>query len=175
MSMILRFKTRGNWKSGVKDQFVDIKALDVFISLFPWALAFEALVRGWEYMRIKRLLLGDVPTVLAPVAGEGAFNFPYFGLIIFTSGLTMIFGLTFRRFIPIIFACLLGAASYLLVSASYLTEMVAGDSGTGLRNGVLFLIISALWIFKGFFAASKKTLDQVEREADAQTEEVIND
>lgn len=167
MSMIRRFKVRGNWKSGVNDQFVDIKALDVFVTFLPWALAFEALVRGWEYMRIRGLLLGNAPTILAPVAGEGAF--------IFTSGLTLIVGLSFRRFMPIIFACLLGAASYLLLSVSYLTEMVAGDSGTGLRSGVLFLVISGLWIFKGFFAASKKTLDQVKREADAQTEEVIND
>lgn len=173
--MIRRFKARGNWKSGVNDQFVDIKVLDVFVTFLPWALAFEALVRGWEYMRIRGLFLENVTPPLVPVAGEGAFNFPYFGLVIFTSGLTLIVGLSFRRFIPIIFACLLGAASYLLLSVSYLTEMVAGDSGTGLRNGVLFLVISGLWIFKGFFAASKKTLDQVKREADAQTEEVIND
>lgn len=173
--MAERFRARGNWKSGVSDQFVDIKALDIFVTYLPWALAFEALVRGWEIMRIRGLLLQDVPTILRPVAGEGAFNFEYFGFIIFASGLLMFTGLFLRRYALIIFASLLGMGSYFLLSASYFTEVFAGDSGTGFRSGLTFLLIGGLWAFKGAFAASKKSLDQVNEEAAVQNKEVLGE
>lgn len=170
-----RFKARGNWKSGVSNQFVDIKSLDVFVTILPWALAIEAIVRGWEVMRIRGLLLNDIPTILRPVAGEGAFNFEYFGFIIFVSGVLMITGLSLRRFGIIIAGCLLGTGSYLMLSASYFTELFVGGSGTGARTGITFLVIAGLWAFKGAFAASKRSIDQIEREADHQNKEIIGE
>lgn len=170
-----RLRARGNWRSGVNNQFVDIKALDIFVRVLPWALAVEAIVRGWEFIRIKGLFLEETPTLLRPVAGEGAFNFEYFGLIILLSGLTMILGLSLRRFWIIIFACLLGMASYLMLSASYFTEAFIGDSGTGARGGLTFLLIAFLYAFKGAFAASKKNLDQIEQEARMMGKEIIGE
>lgn len=171
--MIQKFHARGNWKPGVNGQFVDIKALDAFVTFLPWALAIEAIVRGWELMRIRGLLLEDIPTILRPVAGEGAFNFEYFGFIIFVSGVGMALGLSLRRFWVIIGSSLLGMGSYFLLSISYFVEVFAGESGTGARTGFTFLIIAGLWGFKGMFAASKKSLAQIEQEAEKQNREII--
>lgn len=174
MSAKTRFNARGNWTPGVDGQFVDIKALDTFLKFLPWMLAIEAIVRGWEIMRIRGLLLNMIPTPLAPVVGEGAFGFEYFGLTLFLSGAVMIFGLSFRRFIPIVAASLLGTASYFLLSMSYAVEAFFGDSGTGLRTCITFLLIASLWIFKGFFTATKKSISDVEKEAKKSEEGIIN-
>lgn len=172
--MIRRFKARGNWKSGVKGHFVDIKALDIFIKVLPWMLAIEAIVRGWEIMRITGMLLNFMPYPLQGDPGEDAFGFEFFGFSMFLAGVVMIVGLLFRRFGAIIFACLLGFASYLLLSVSYFVEGFTGTSGAGARAGITFLILAGLWAFKGFFSASKKSLGDLEKVADEQNRKVID-
>lgn len=172
--MAERFRARGNWRSGVKDHFIDIRALDIFIKVLPWMLAVEAIVRGWEVMRITGMLLNFMPTPLRGDPGEDAFGFNFFGFSMFLAGVMMIVGLLLRRFGVIIFACLLGFASYLLLSVSYFVEGFTGTSGAGARAGITFLIIAGLWAFKGFFAASKKSLDDLEKMADEQERKVID-
>lgn len=174
MSMIRRFKARGNWKSGVNDQFVDIKALDIFIKILPWMLAVEAIVRGWEVMRITGMLFNSTLNPLRGDPGEDAFGFEFFGFSMFLAGAMMIVGLLLRRFWVIIIACLLGFVSYLLLSVSYFVEGFIGTSGAGARAGITFLIIAGLWVFKGFFSASKKSLDDLEKVADEQYKKVID-
>ena len=171
--MAERFRARGNWRSGVKDHFIDIKALDIFIKILPWMLAIEAIVRGWEIMRITGRLLNSTPTPLRGDPGEDAFGFGFFGISMFLAGVVMIVGLLLRRFGAIIFACLLGFASYLLLSGSYFVEGFIGTSGAGARGGITFLILAGLWAFKGFFAASKKSLNDLEKVADEQNRKVI--
>ena len=173
--MIRRFKARGNWKSGVNDQFIDIKALDIFIKILPWMLAVEAIVRGWEVMRITGMLFNFTPTPLRlTTPAESGFGFEFFGFSMFMAGVVMIVGLLLRRFWVIIIACQLGFASYLLLSVSYFVEGFIGTSGAGARAGITFLILTGLWVFKGFFAASKKSLDDLEKVADEQDRKVID-
>lgn len=167
-----RFRARGNWSSGVAGHFVDVKALDIFVKILPWMLAVEAIVRGWEIMRITGMLLNFTPTPLQGDPGESAFGFEFFGFSMFLAGVVMILGLSFRRFLPIIFACLLGFASYLLLSVSYFVEGFIGTSGAGARGGITFLILAGLWLFKGFFAANKKSLHDLEKVADEQSRKV---
>ena len=172
--MIRRFKARGNWKSGVKGHFVDIKALDIFIKVLPWMLAIEAIVRGWEIMRITGMFLFFPSTPLRLISpAESGFGFEFFGFSMFLAGVVMIVGLLLRRFWVIIIACQLGFASYLLLSVSYFVEGFIGTSGAGARAGITFLILTGLWVFKGFFAASKKSLDDLEKVADDQNRKVI--
>lgn len=172
--MAKRFKARGNWTSGVSGHFVDIRALDIFIKVLPWMLAAEAIVRGWEIMRITGMFLFFPPTPLRLISpAESGFGFEFFGFSMFLAGAVMIFGLSFRRFFPIITACLLGFASYILLSASYFVDGFTGTSGSGARAGITFLIIAFLWAFKGFFAASKKSLHDLEKVADDQNRKVI--
>ena len=171
--MAERFRARGNWKSGVKDHFIDIKALDIFIKILPWMLAVEAIVRGWEIMRITGMLLNFIPTPLQEDPGESGFGFEFFGFSMFLAGVMMIVGLLLKRFGAIIFACLLGFASYLLLSGSYFVEGFTGTSGAGARGGITFLILAGLWAFKGFFAATKKSLHDLEKMADEQNRKVI--
>ena len=172
--MAERFRARGNWRSGVKGYFIDIKALDIFIKILPWMLAVEAIVRGWEVMRITGIVINFLPAPLGLVSpAESGFGFEFFGLAMFLAGVTMIVGLLLRRFGAIIFACLLGFASYLLLSGSYFVEGFTGTSGAGARGGITFLILAGLWAFKGFFAASKKSLNDLEKVADEQNRKVI--
>lgn len=172
--MAERFKARGNWTSGVSGHFIDIKALDIFIKVLPWMLAVEAIVRGWEIMRTTGVLLAFIPTPLSLISpAESGFGFEFFGFSMFLAGAVMIFGLSFKRFLPIIAACLLGFASYILLSASYFVEGFSSTSGAGARAGITFLIIAGLWAFKGFFAASKKSLSDLEKVADEQNRKVI--
>ena len=179
MSMKTKFKARGNWSSGVKDHFVDIRILDAFVTFLPWALAIDAIVRGWEYARIAGAgedgILSILPTTnLNATNGESLVQYDLFGFILLATGLTLIVGLTLRRFYPIIVACLLGAASYLLIGAVFLAEGLFGTTGIGVRTGFTLLVVAALWAFKGLFAAGKKSLSEVEDEADKQTEEFLN-
>lgn len=150
------FKIRGTWRHGIKDQLVDVRALDIFLRILPWALAVEATVRGWEIMRITGVLPNLLTSPLLGQEGETGFGFEFFGFSFFLAGLLMMAGLTMRRFSVIIAACLIGFTSYLILSVSFTVEAFIGDSGTGARSGVLFLIVAGLWLFKGFFSASKR-------------------
>lgn len=171
-----KFKLRGTWHHGIANQFVDVKALDIFLRILPWALAVEAVVRGWEFLRSTGAVRGLgflPPTELRSQTGESTFGIEYFGLTFLAAGLVMFAGLLLRRFGPIILACLVGFASYSVLAASYITESILGDSGTGLRTGVTFLIIAGLWVFKGFFSATKKSVVDIQREAEALHGEVV--
>ena len=163
----------GDWKPGITNQFVDIKALDIFLRVLPWALAVEAIVRGWEMMRITGMLLNMQPSSLRGQVAESAFGFEFFGLLMFLSGLLMVIGLSIRRFIIIITASLTGSACYFLLSLSFFVEAFTGNAGVGARGGITFLIITGLWVFKGFFSSTKKTTSDLHKEAAEQAEGTI--
>lgn len=160
------FKVRGTWRHGVTDQFVDVKALDIFLRILPWALAIEAIVRGWEFLRVAGVTSAIFPNgYLRGQVGEEAFGFEMFGLTFIVAGLLLIAGMLMRRFGVIISACLIGMASYLLLSVSFLVEAFFGSSGTGARTGFTFLVFTFLWVFKGLFSASKKSVVDIQKEA----------
>lgn len=170
------FKIRGTWRHGITDQFVDVKALDVFLRILPWALAIEATVRGWEFLRATGTItvFGLFPTTdLRSQSGESTFGIEYFGAMFLLTGLIMFAGLFLRRFGPIIMASLVGFASYSVLAASFIAESLLGESGTGFRTGISFSIIAGLWVFKGFFSASKKSIIDLQREVNSRPKEDI--
>lgn len=171
-----RPRIRGNWHHGVKGYFVDVRALDTFLKILPWMLAFDAIIRGWEYMRISGFLLVDIPTRLVPLNGESLVQYEFFGFSIMLAGLLMILGIALGRFFVIISATLMGAASYLLLSGNFIVDAFfsGGETTIGLRGAFAMLVLAFLWIFKGFFTATKKSISDVEKEAKKSEEGIIN-
>lgn len=169
-----RPRIRGDWHHGIKGYFVDVRALDTFMKILPWLLAIDALLRGWEYMRIGGFLLVAWPTELVTINGESLVEYEFFGFSMMLAGLTLALGMLLGRFVLIITACLLGAASYALLAGSFLLESFApGETTIGLRSFFTIFVLTLIWIFKGFFVATKKSIAEVEKEADEQAQEAI--
>lgn len=171
-----RPRIRGNWHHGVKGYFVDVRALDIFMKLLPWLLAIDALIRGWEYSRIGGFLAAEWPSTLVTINGESFVQYEFFGLAMILAGAVLIVGMLLGRFTLIIASCLLGAASYALLSVSFLWETLSADeTNIGFRSFFTVLVLTIIWVFKGFFAATKKTQAEIESEAGRQVEEFLND
>ena len=169
-----RPRIRGDWHHGIKGYFVDVRALDTFMKILPWLLAIDALLRGWEYMRIGGYLFVDWPSRLVTINGESLVNYQFFGLAMMLAGLTLVIGMILGRFGTIITACLLGAASYALLAVSFLLEAFApGETTIGLRSFFSIFVLTLIWIFKGFFVATKKSIAEIEKEGEDQAKEVI--
>lgn len=150
-----KFRLRGDWKSGIQDSYVDLKAVNLLFIVLPWMLAIEAIVRGWEYFRIDWEIVKEGRSVIGRLAAEDFFGIEFFGTAIFVAGLIMLAGLLLKRYAIILSACLLGGASYLMLAGGYAYQSLI-DSGYGLRGAATFLLIACLWGLKGYIAASKK-------------------
>lgn len=158
-----KFRLRGDWKSGIQDSYVDLKAVNLLFVILPWLLAIEAIVRGLEYFRIDWEIVREGRSVMGRLAAEGFFGIQFFGTAIFVAGLIMLAGLLLKRYTLILSACLVGGASYLMLASGYAYESLT-DSGYGIRGAATFFIISCLWGLKGYIAASKKSaLERAEK------------
>ena len=154
-----KFRLRGDWKSGIQDSYVDLKAVNLLFIVLPWLLAIEAIVRGFEYFRIDWEIVREGRSVMGRLAAEGFFGIEFFGTAIFVAGLIMLAGLLLKRYAIILSACLLGGASYLMLASGYAYESLT-DSGYGIRGAATFLLIACLWGLKGYISASKKSAQE---------------
>lgn len=154
-----KFRLRGEWKPGIQDSYVDLKAVNLLFIVLPWLLATEAIIRGLEYFRIDWEIIREGRSVMGRLAAEGFFGIQFFGTAIFVAGVIMLAGLLLKRYAIILSACLLGGASYLMLASGYAYESLT-DSGYGIRGAATFFIVSCLWGLEGYIAASKKSAQE---------------
>lgn len=154
-----KFRLRGEWKPGIQDSYVDLKAVNLLFIVLPWLLATEAIIRGLEYFRIDWEIIREGRSVMGRLAAEGFFGIQFFGTAIFVAGVIMLAGLLLKRYAIILSACLVGGASYLMLASGYAYESLT-DSGYGIRGAATFFMIATLWGLEGYIAASKKSAQE---------------